>query len=80
MNTTIIKPHEGIPSTLMWMLAIMAGIIHTEDSQSPHQNRLFQTLLDAPLHVFENDVRKYGATFFNTFPTNFILSRCSSCF
>lgn len=26
MNTTIIKPHEGIPSTLMWMLAIMAGI------------------------------------------------------
>lgn len=26
MNTTTIKPHEGIPSGLMWMLAIMAGV------------------------------------------------------
>lgn len=26
MSRTTIRPHEGIPSTLMWMLAIMAGV------------------------------------------------------
>ena len=26
MSRTTIKPHEGIPSALMWMLAIMAGV------------------------------------------------------
>lgn len=26
MSRTTIKPHEGIPSTLMWMLAILAGV------------------------------------------------------
>lgn len=25
-NTTTIRPHEGIPSSLMWMLSIMAGV------------------------------------------------------
>lgn len=26
MSITTIKPHEGIPSSLMWMMAIMAGV------------------------------------------------------
>lgn len=26
MNRTTIRPHEGIPTALMWMMAIMAGV------------------------------------------------------
>lgn len=26
MSRTTLKPHEGIPSTLMWMMAVMAGV------------------------------------------------------